>query len=63
MGDEQARIRIERLTIVEPNAATAIFEIDYDDARIDLTGLSVQAPRENWGDDPERVLSLVRLTR
>lgn len=63
IGDEQARIRIERLTIDEPSAETALFEIDYEGARIDVQGLNVQAPRENWGDDAEQVRSQVRITR
>jgi len=63
IGDEHARILIERLTIDEPSAETALFEIDYEGARIDVQGLNVQAPRENWGDDAEQVRSQVRVTR
>ena len=63
IGHERARVRIERLTIEEPSAETAIFEVDYEDARIDVHGWTVRAPRENWGDDAEQIREQVRITR
>jgi hypothetical protein len=61
IGDENARVRIERLTIEDADAGTQLFEIDYDDARVDLSGLTLRAPSENWGDEAERIRELVRI--
>lgn len=63
IGGEGARVRIEGLVIEEPSAETALFEIDDEEARVELSGLDVRAPRENWGDDAEQVRAQVRLTR
>ncbi len=63
IGGEHSRVRIDRLTIEEADAGTPLFEIDYEGARVDLHGLTLNAPRENWGDEAARVRALVRITR
>lgn len=49
IGGDGARIRINGLTIEDQNA-TQVFEFDAEDARVEVSDVSIAAPRENWGD-------------
>jgi hypothetical protein len=63
IGDEKARIRIDQLTIEDRTGEEPILELDHDDARAEIRGITIRAPRENWGEDPEHVLAEMVLVR
>lgn len=57
IGNEAARIRIDALTIDDQTAKFAILDFDDNDwARVEINGLTIRAPRENWGVDEDRIL-------
>jgi len=60
IGHEQARVRVDGLTIVDRSAADAIVEFEHDEGRVDIRGLVVDAPHENWGEAGDRVVIVSR---
>lgn len=55
-SDEGARVRIANLTI-EDRDATPIIEFNHDVARVEIRGVTIRSPRENWGEDEGRIRS------
>jgi hypothetical protein len=49
IGGEGARLVVSGLSI-EDQDATAILEFEHDDAQAMLRSVTINAPRENWGD-------------
>jgi hypothetical protein len=48
-GDEGARIEIANLSIADRDSP-AIMEIDNDGVRAEIRGITIESPRENWGE-------------
>jgi hypothetical protein len=59
IGHERARVAIERLSVEDRSAEASILEFDHEEARAEIRGLAIRAPRENWGDDPERIEAMI----
>lgn len=55
-SDQGARVRIVNLTI-EDRDATPIIEFEHDVARVEIRGVTIHSPRENWGEDEGRIRS------
>jgi hypothetical protein len=55
-GEEDMRIQITNLTIVDADA-TPIIEFDNDPGRVEIRGATIESPRVNWGDDADSVLA------
>ncbi len=54
IGHEEANVRIDDLTVVDA-AAEPIVEFEHDDARVEIRGFTLDAPRENWGEGQDQV--------
>jgi hypothetical protein len=48
-GESGARVRLANLTI-EDQDATTILEFDSEEARAEIAGVTINSPRENWGE-------------
>ncbi|MBX9745845.1 MAG: hypothetical protein K2X34_03020 [Hyphomonadaceae bacterium] len=60
IGHDEARVRIDSLTVVDQTAADAIIEFEHEGARVEIHGLTVDAPRENWGEAGDRAVIVSR---
>lgn len=62
IGAGRGPIQIDDLTI-EDQGSTPILEFEHDSARVEIRGVRVDAPRENWGEDSDRVQANMILAR
>jgi hypothetical protein len=50
IGQDRTHVRANDLTIEDRDGAASIVEFDGSDASLELHGVAIHAPRENWGD-------------
>lgn len=63
IGHEEARVRIEGLTIADAGEPDAILQFEHNEASVEIRGVTIEAAQENWGDDAERVLASMIVSR
>jgi hypothetical protein len=63
IGHEEGDVRINDLTVVDSGEVHEILEFEHDRGRVEIHGVTIIADREEWGDDAERVLASMIVSR
>lgn len=53
-NEGRGRVLVANLTVVDDDA-TPIIKFDHDVGRVEIRGVTIHSPHENWGDDAERI--------